>query len=62
VSAAVGDVIKGKLKTAICDRSDRVIVPESTVVTARILKIRRFYGFPHAPIGERRTTFNQQPF
>jgi hypothetical protein len=41
--AAAGDPIQGKLKTAIRDASDKVLVAEGTVVTGRIMSIRRFY-------------------
>jgi hypothetical protein len=43
VRAAAGDPIKGRLKTAIHDRTNQVLVAEGTPVTGRILSIRRFY-------------------
>lgn len=42
--AAAGDSIRAKLKTAIRDRSSKVLIPESAVITARIVSLRRFYG------------------
>jgi hypothetical protein len=42
--AAAGDPIRAKLKTALRDRSSKVLVPEGAVVTGRIVSMRRFYG------------------
>jgi hypothetical protein len=42
--AAAGDRIRGKLKTAIRDRSARVVIPEGAGVSGRIVNIRHFYG------------------
>ena len=41
--AAAGDPIRGKLKNAIRDASNKVLVAEGTPVTGRIMSIRRFY-------------------
>ncbi len=41
--AAAGDPIRGRLKTAIRDASNRILVAEGTPVTGRIMRIRRFY-------------------
>ena len=43
VTAAAGDPVRGKLETAIRDRSSNVLVPEGTPVTGRITSIRRYY-------------------
>jgi hypothetical protein len=43
-TAAAGDSIRGRLKTAIRDRNERVLVAEGTPVAGRILGISRFYG------------------
>jgi hypothetical protein len=59
-TAAAGDVIKGRLKTAIRDRSDKVLVPEGTAVSARVLKIRHFYDL-RPLIAEGRNMRPQQP-
>jgi hypothetical protein len=42
-TAAAGDSIRGRLKTAIRDRNEKVLVAEGTPVTGRILGISRFY-------------------
>ncbi len=42
-TAAAGDLVRGRLKTAIRDRSDKPLVAEGTPVTGRILGISRFY-------------------
>jgi hypothetical protein len=51
-SAAAGDPIKGRLQTAIRDASERVLVPEGTAVTGRILNVRRFYQTQSLPAKE----------
>jgi hypothetical protein len=43
-AAAAGDLIRGRLKTAIRDRNEKVLVAEGTPVTGRILGISRFYA------------------
>ncbi len=45
-TAAAGDPVKARLKTAIRDRSSKVLVPEGALVAGRIVNIRRFYGPP----------------
>lgn len=54
-TAAAGDPIRGKLETAIRDRSSRsnVLVPEGTLVTGRITSIRRYYERSHPQVSER---------
>ena len=42
-TAAAGDLIGGRLKTAIRDRNEKVLLAEGTPVTGRILGISRFY-------------------
>jgi hypothetical protein len=42
-TAAAGDLIRGRLKTAIRDRNEKLLVAEGTPVTGRILGINRFY-------------------
>jgi hypothetical protein len=42
-TAAAGDLIRGRLKTAIRDRNDQLLVAEGTAVTGRILGISRLY-------------------
>jgi hypothetical protein len=42
-TAAAGDLIRGRLKTAIRDRNDNLLVGEGTPVTGRILGISRHY-------------------
>jgi hypothetical protein len=44
--AAAGDRIKARLNTAIRDASSRVLAPEGSQITARILKLERFEGPP----------------
>jgi hypothetical protein len=58
--AAAGDPIRAKLKTAIRDHS-KVLVPEGSAVTARILSIKRFYGHSTVQSSEVRKTSGQQP-
>ena len=41
--AAAGDLIRGRLKTAIRDSSERVLVPEGAVVNGRITNITHFF-------------------
>jgi hypothetical protein len=59
-TAAAGDVIRGRLKTAIRDHSDNVLVPEGTPVTARLLKVRHFFDL-RPLVAERRNIRPQQP-
>jgi hypothetical protein len=42
-TAAAGDPIQARLKTAIRDRSSAVLVPEGAKVTGRIMSLKRFY-------------------
>ena len=42
--AAAGDPIRAKLKTAVRDRSSKVLIPEGAAVVGRIVSIRHFYG------------------
>jgi len=42
-TAAAGDIIRGRLKTAIRDRNDKLLVAEGTPVSGRVLGISRFY-------------------
>jgi len=44
--AAAGDRITAKITKAIRDASSQVLVPEGTIVTARIVKIQHYYGPP----------------
>ena len=44
--AAAGDRIKAKLNSAIRDASSKVLAPEGSEITARILKLERFEGPP----------------
>jgi hypothetical protein len=60
-TAAGGDVVRGALKTAIRDTSSKVLVPEGTPVTVRILKIRHFYGLSPSVVDERSRTREGQP-
>jgi hypothetical protein len=55
-SAAAGDPIRGRLKTAIRDASETVLVPEGTLVTGRILSVRRFYHIQTLPAREQKRT------
>jgi len=57
-TGAAGDPIHGRLKTAIRDRADKVLVPAGTPVTARILKVRRFYAQQRPPVAESRGARN----
>jgi hypothetical protein len=45
-AAAAGDRIKAKLNSAIRDASSKVLVPEGSEITARIVKLERFEGPP----------------
>lgn len=58
-TAAAGDVIRGRLKTAIHDESFKVLVPEGTPVSGRLVRIRRFYGEPS--VGTRRRSGQRDP-
>jgi hypothetical protein len=60
-TAAAGDAVRAKLKTAIRDRSSNVLVPESAVVTGRIVSVRRFYGQPQAQTLAGPRTRQQRP-
>lgn len=59
-TAAAGDPIKGRLETAIRDRSDKVLVPEGTPVGGRILRVERVFPKP-APLDARMNAHNQPP-
>jgi hypothetical protein len=43
-TAAAGDLIRGRLKTAIRDESGEILVAEGTPVTGRILRLKRLYN------------------
>jgi hypothetical protein len=58
-TAAAGDLIRGRLKTAIRDPSWKLIAAEGTPVTGRIMRIRRLYSRSR-PV-ERRQWQNQAP-
>ena len=62
-TAAAGDPIHGRLKTAISDRSGKVLVPEGAVVTGRIMRIQRSYHNARSwdPERERTTHFQLEP-
>ncbi len=60
-TAAAGDLIRAKLKTAILDRSSRVLVPEGATVTGRIVSVRRFYGPSTSPSGGGPRARGQRP-
>ncbi len=45
-TAAAGDRIKARLNNAIRDASSKVLAPEGSEITARILKLERFEGPP----------------
>ncbi len=51
--AAAGDPIQGRLKAAIRDASNKILVPEGAAVTGRIMSIRRFYNASWLPSRER---------
>jgi hypothetical protein len=59
--AAAGDPIRAKLKTAIRDRSSKVLVPESATVTGRIVSLRRFYGPSQSQTGAGPGARGQRP-
>jgi hypothetical protein len=52
--AAAGDAIHGRLKTAIKDRSEKVLIPEGTLVTGRIMRIQRSYHSSRTFMSDRR--------
>jgi hypothetical protein len=47
-AAAAGDRVKAKLNSAIRDASSKVLAPEGSEITARIVKLERFEGPPSA--------------
>jgi hypothetical protein len=53
-TAAAGDPIHGRLKTAIRDRADKVLVPEGARVTGRIMGIRRSFADSRHSLSDRR--------
>jgi hypothetical protein len=53
-TAAAGDPIHGRLKTAIRDRSDKVLVPEGALVTGRIMGVRRTFASSRSSLSDRR--------
>jgi hypothetical protein len=59
--AAAGDAIHGRLKTAIKDRYDKVIVQEGTPITGRIMRIQRFYHASRTFMSERNTHLQPAP-
>jgi len=60
-TAAAGDPIAAKLKTAIRDRSSKVLVPEGAAVTGRIISVKHFYWPSRTQPLERPKTREQQP-
>jgi hypothetical protein len=54
--AAAGDAIHGRLKTAIKDRSEKVLMPEGTPVTGRIMRIQRSYHSSRTFMSDQRNT------
>jgi hypothetical protein len=53
-TAAAGDPIRGKLKSAIRDGSSNVLIPEGTSVMGRITSIRRYYAQANPDLSEGR--------
>lgn len=60
-TAAAGDPIRAILKTAIRDQSSKVLVPEGSAVTGRIVSIRRFYPPSRQQSGGARESGRQTP-
>jgi len=60
-TAAAGDSIRAKLTTAIRDQSSKVLVPEGSAVTGRIMSIRRFYPASRKQTGDAREPKRQYP-
>ena len=59
-TAAAGDLIRGRLKTAIRDRNDKLLVAEGTPVTGRIVGISRLYP-PSNRVAESRKAPSRAP-
>jgi hypothetical protein len=59
--AAAGDPIHGRLKTAIRDRSDKILVPEGATVTGRIMQIQRSFNNARSWAPERGATARVRP-
>jgi hypothetical protein len=55
-TAAAGDPIRGRVETAIRDHASNLLVPEGTVVTGRIMNIRRYYEPSRTAVSDDRTT------
>ena len=58
-TAAAGDPIHGRLKTAIREQSGDVLIPEGTPVTGRILRVKRYYDLSQHRMVESRATTTQ---
>jgi hypothetical protein len=54
-TAAAGDPIHGRLKGAIRDRSEKILVPEGAAVTGRIMRVQRSYNTSRSWAPERRS-------
>jgi hypothetical protein len=54
-TAAAGDLIHGRLKGGIRDRSEKTLVPEGAAVTGRIMRIQRSYNTSKSWAPERRS-------
>jgi hypothetical protein len=60
-TAAAGDLIRAKLTTAIRDQSSKVLVPEGSAVTGRIVSIRHYYPASRPQHGGAREANGQYP-
>jgi hypothetical protein len=60
-TAAAGDVIHGRLKTAIRDTSEKVLVPEGTDVAGRILSITHYFHPERTFMSDRRNSDTLAP-
>ncbi len=56
-TAAAGDPIRAKLTIAIRDQSSRVLVPEGSTVTGRIVSIRRYFPASRPPARDARRQY-----
>jgi hypothetical protein len=54
-TAAAGDAIHGRLKSAIRDGSEKILVPEGAAVIGRILRVQRSYNSSKSWAPERRS-------
>lgn len=54
-TAAAGDLIHGRLKSPIRDRSDKILVSEGAAVTGRIMRVQRSYNTAKSWAPERRS-------